>query len=79
MRLTIAENGRLLIPAELRAALGLKAGGPVVARVEDGALVVEPLGVAVRRVQAVMREYVRPGESLVDELLTDRRREAERE
>jgi AbrB family looped-hinge helix DNA binding protein len=79
VRLTVGENGRLLIPAELRAALGLRAGGPVMARVEAGALVVEPLDMIVRRVQASMRQYVRPGESLVDALIADRRAEAARE
>lgn len=76
VHLTMAENGRVLIPAEIRAAIGLKAGGKVVARVVDGALVIEPIEVAVRRVQARMKRYARPGESLVDELISERRETA---
>jgi|APHig6443718053_1056840.scaffolds.fasta_scaffold531565_2 AbrB family looped-hinge helix DNA binding protein len=77
IHLSMAENGRVLIPAEVRAAIGLKAGGKVVARVENGALVIEPLDAAIRRVQEAMKPYTSPGESLVDELIADRRREAE--
>lgn len=76
VHLTMAENGRVLIPADIRAALGLKAGGKIVARVEDGALVIEPLDAAIRRVQRMMTCYAAPGESLVDELIADRRRES---
>lgn len=76
VHLTMAENGRVLIPAEVRAALGLKAGGKVVARLEDGALVIEPIDAAIRRVQAMMRPYAKPGESLVEELIAERRRAA---
>lgn len=76
VHLTMADNGRVLIPAEIRAALGLKAGGRIVARVEDGALVIEPLDAAIRRVQRMMQPYAKPGESLVDELIADRRRDA---
>lgn len=77
VHLSMADNGRVLIPAEVRAALGLKAGGKVVARVENGALIIEPLDVAIRRVQEAMRPYAKAGESLADELIADRRREAE--
>lgn len=76
VHLTMAENGRVLIPAEIRAALGLKAGGRIVARIDDGALVIEPLESAIRRVQAQMKAYAKPGESLVEELIADRRRDA---
>jgi AbrB family looped-hinge helix DNA binding protein len=79
VRLIVSENGRVLIPAEMRAALGLRAGGPVMARVEGDTLVLEPVAAAVRRVRESMRGYARPGECLVDELLADRRREAGRE
>jgi antitoxin PrlF len=76
VHLTMAENGRVLIPAEIRAALGLKAGGKLVARVVDGALVIEPLEAAIQRVQRLMQPYAQPGESLVDALIADRRRDA---
>lgn len=76
IHLTMAENGRVLIPAEIRATLGLKAGGKLVARIQDGALVIEPLEAAIRRVQDMMKPYAQPGESMVDDLIADRRRDS---
>jgi len=77
--LTIASNGRVVIPANMRAELGLKDGDKLIARVVDGAVILEPIDVAVRRVQASVRKYVPEGVSLVDELIAERRAEAERE
>jgi AbrB family looped-hinge helix DNA binding protein len=79
MRVTMAENGRVLVPAELRAALGLRSGGPVMVRLEGERLVLEPLSTAVRRIQGAMRQYSSSDVSLVDELIAERRREAESE
>lgn len=77
--LTVAPNGRLLIPAEMRAELGLPRGGRVVARVENGAVILEPVAVAVRRAQATIREYDRDGGSAVRELIQERHAAAESE
>ena len=49
--LTLAANGRIVIPAPLRAALGLKEGARLVARVDDGVIVIEPIEAAIRRAQ----------------------------
>jgi AbrB family looped-hinge helix DNA binding protein len=77
--LTIASNGRVVIPANMRAVLGLQDGGKVVARVVDGAVVLEPADAAVRRAQAMVRRYVPEGAGLVEELIAERRAAAERE
>ncbi len=77
--LTIASNGRVVIPANMRAELGLKDGDKLIARVIDGTVILEPIDVAIRRVQASVRKYVPEGVSLVDELIAERRAEAERE
>lgn len=71
--LTLASNGRVVIPAAMRAALGLKDGDRVIARIENGALVIEPVAVAVRRAQGILAGYARPGVSEVDELIAQRR------
>jgi len=63
----------------MRAEIGLQEGGQVVARLVDGAVVLEPVAVAVRRAQAMVRRYIPQGSDLVDELIADRRRAAERE
>ena len=75
----VAPNGRVVIPADIRAALGVKDGGKLIARVENGALVLETIQAAVARAQAMVRKYVPEGTNLVDEFIADRRAEAERE
>ena len=77
--LTLASNGRVVIPAAMRAALGLKDGGRLVARLEDGAIILEPIETSVRRAQALVAAYARPGVSMVDDLIAERRAEAARE
>jgi antitoxin PrlF len=72
-------NGRVVIPANMRAAMGLQEGGKLVARLVDGAVVLEPIDVAIRRAQAMVRKYVPAGAPLVAELIIERREAAERQ
>jgi antitoxin PrlF len=73
---TMGANGRLVIPARIRAALKMEQGGALVATVENGAVKLEPLAAVIRRVQANVRRYVPEGSDLAAELIEDRRREA---
>jgi hypothetical protein len=74
--LAVADDGRLLIPADMRAAMLLDSGGRVTVSVEDGVLkVISPLS-AIRRLQKKARTLVAPGTLVSDELIADRRREA---
>lgn len=70
--LTMAGNGRLVIPAGMRAEIGLPEGGRVVARVENGAVILEPFEIALHRARRLVRRYVPEGVSLADELIADR-------
>jgi len=78
-QLNLAPNGRLVIPVAMRAALGLEAGGKLVARLVYGAIVLEPVGAAIARAQAMVARYVPANVSLVDELIAERHAAAERE
>jgi AbrB family looped-hinge helix DNA binding protein len=78
-RARIGAGGRLVIPAEIRRALGLKDGESVVLRVEDGELRVWSVREGIRRAQAIASKYIRPGESMVDELIAERRAENARD
>jgi AbrB family looped-hinge helix DNA binding protein len=78
-RLKIGEAGRVVIPAEMRAAMGVKPGDVVTAEVVDGELRLLSRDAAIRKAQAIVREYVPAGVSLVDELISDRREEARRD
>jgi AbrB family looped-hinge helix DNA binding protein len=73
----MSEGGRLVIPAEFRRSLGLVPGAVVViSETEDGDLRVSTPAAGLRRAQELVGRYVQPGDSLADELLAERRREA---
>jgi AbrB family looped-hinge helix DNA binding protein len=72
-------QGRLLIPAEMREQLGMKPGERLTLLVQDGELVVLTFRAGIRRAQRIGLKHKVPGRSLVDELITERRAEAERE
>ncbi len=72
-------NGRVVIPASMRAELGWQTGGKLVARLADGAVILEPVDAAIRRAQALVRRYVPENAGLVEELMLERRAAAKRE
>jgi len=78
-RTRINENGRVVIPASFRKALGIKLGDEVVLRIEDNELRILTLKQRIERAQRLVRQHVKPGTSLVDELIADRRGAAKRE
>ncbi len=76
----IIEGGKLVIPAKMRRAMGIERGDSVVVELmPDGDLRVRPLAAAVKRAQAIVRGFVKGEGSLVEELIAERRAEAERE
>jgi AbrB family looped-hinge helix DNA binding protein len=80
----MAANGRLSIPAKQRKALGLEAGGMVVSAVENGELRIRPIRAVLAEVQEKVSGMLdaagtKPGRRLSDELIADRRAEAQRE
>lgn len=78
-KLRLGPDGRVLIPAAFREALGLSEGDALIASIDNGELNLLTRRAAVRRAQAIVRQFVPEGVSLVDELIDDRRREVERE
>jgi AbrB family looped-hinge helix DNA binding protein len=75
----VNENGRVVIPASYRKALGIKAGDEVILRMEDDELRITTMKRRIERAQRLVRKYVKPGTSLVDELIAERREAAKRE
>jgi AbrB family looped-hinge helix DNA binding protein len=75
----MSEGGRVVIPAEIRKTLGINDGDIVLWELVDGEARLTTKRERMRRAQALVREYVPEGVSLVDELVADRRAEAERE
>lgn len=72
----LGENGRLIIPAEYRRALGVETGDEVILILEEGSVRMLPPREAVKRAQALVRSYIPEGRRLSDELIEERRREA---
>lgn len=77
--LTIAPDGSLELPANMRAELGVPQGGKLLARLENGTIILESIDVAGRRAQAMMRKYIPDTTDVIVELIAERRAEAERE
>lgn len=78
-RTRINPNGRVVIPASYRKALGIKVGDEVILRMEDDELRITTMKRKIERAQRIARKYVKPGVLLSDELIAERREEAKRE
>jgi AbrB family looped-hinge helix DNA binding protein len=78
-RLRVNENGRVVIPAEFRKTLGINPGDEVIARVEDDELRITTMKKRIERAQRRAQRYRRPGVSVVDEFIAERREAAKRE
>jgi AbrB family looped-hinge helix DNA binding protein len=78
-KLKVNQNGRVVIPAEFRKALGIQAGDVVVARVEEDELRITTLTKRIESAQLRAQKYLKRGVSLVDELIAERREAAKRE
>jgi AbrB family looped-hinge helix DNA binding protein len=78
-RLRINENGRVVIPASFRKALGINPGDEIILRLDEDELRITTMKLRIERAQRRARRYVKPGVSLVDELIAERREAAKRE
>ncbi len=78
-RQRVNENGRVVIPASFRKALGINIGDEVVLRMEDDELRITTLKRRVERAQRLVRKHVKRSMSLVDELIAERREAARNE
>lgn len=78
---TVSSKGQLVIPAEMRAALGIESGTRVLLQIEDARVIVEPLTMAARlhAVNSLRGICAGLGGSMCDDLLEERRREHARE
>ena len=78
-RQRVNENGRVVIPASFRKALGINIGDEVVLRMEDDELRITTLKRRVERAQRLVRKHVKRSMSLVNELIAERREAARNE
>lgn len=70
--------GRMVIPRDLRDALGIPEGGELRLTLQDGELRATTRLAALRRIQAELRALPRPATPAADALIAERRAEAAR-
>ena len=79
-RARIDKAGRILIPSKLRRELKVEPGDAMVLETKGDELHLRPYRKAIREAQAIIAKYIPDRDrSLVDELIEERRNEAERE
>jgi AbrB family looped-hinge helix DNA binding protein len=78
-RVTLNENGRIVIPVAMRKAMKVKPGDELLLHMEDGDLHVTTHMQRIRKAQELVRRYVPEGVSLADELIAERREAAKGE
>lgn len=78
--LEVGPQGRLVIPAIIRKSLGIEVGSTLVASIVDGKLVLETQAQLLNQFYSrFAKARMQPGDSIVDELIAERRSEAARE
>ena len=71
-------QGRLVIPAPVRRSLGFESSNSLIARMEDGLLILEKAGAVKHRLKNRFA-HLPSTTSLADELITDHREKTKRE
>jgi AbrB family looped-hinge helix DNA binding protein len=71
----VATNGRMILPASVRKAMGLHGESKVILTIEDDQVRLSPIGHGVSRAQALYRQHARQHRT-VDDFLDDRKAEA---
>ncbi len=79
VRAKMGTNGRLVVPAGLRKEIGLTDGKSVLLETVKGELRVRPMEDVVQHAQKRLRKFLGDKKSLSEELIADRRAEANRE
>lgn len=74
-RTTLDANGRVVVPAPFRRALGLEEGDEVILRLGEGEIRITTPRQALRRAQELVRRRVPRTRSLAAELVRERREE----
>jgi len=78
-RTRLGGKGRIVIPAAMRQALSVDAGGVLDLRLTDGELRISSIRSRIQRAQARARQIIPSGVSLADELNAERREVAKHE
>ena len=73
---TVNENGRIVIPGNFRSALGIQSGDRLLLRLVDGEARLSTRRQRIKEAQNIVRQKIKPGRKLSEELLAERRNAA---
>ena len=79
VRLQLAENGRVVIPAHVRRELGVESGGEIILERRENGYHMTTRRQRIEEARKLMRRHIKPGVSLSDELIAERREAAKHE
>ena len=72
---SVASNGRMVLPASVRKAMGLHGDTKIILTVEEDQVRLSPIGHGVSRAQALYREHAKHART-TDDFLEDRKADA---
>lgn len=72
----VGENGRMNLPAELRRRLGLSGAGKITLEEYADRIEIVSFQQRLQRVRELMQPFLRPGQSMSEDLIRERRAEA---
>jgi AbrB family looped-hinge helix DNA binding protein len=75
----VDSSGRISLPAEIRASLGVRVGASVIVKQDGSSIEIRTPMQALREAQEYFQKLVPPGVSLADEIIQEHREEAARE
>ena len=75
----LGQSGRIVLPASIRKEFGMTPGERLTVISELGEIRILSRKMALESIRAEVRKHIKPGVSLVDELIRDRRAEVRRE
>jgi AbrB family looped-hinge helix DNA binding protein len=75
----LGPGGRIVIPAPMRVALGMKVGDKLTVRLEDNELRIYTYAQGIRRIRETVRKHVPEDRDIVEEFLAAKRKEAAQE
>jgi antitoxin PrlF len=78
-RVKVNQNGRVVIPAEFREALGIHPGDEIELRMDEDELRITTQRLRILRAQRLIRRHVDSNRSLSSELIAERREAARNE
>jgi AbrB family looped-hinge helix DNA binding protein len=79
LHLNVGNDGRILIPKEIRQKLGINKNNSVIANIDENGLYITTVQNSLSKARALVNQFCGSDESITDLLISERRAEASRE